>query len=215
MRRPLSRSPSSWPTPIPPWRRRRRGRWAASAARRCRRWRARCPPVHRPLSLPFAKDCSGVPRRCPALRPLPSTTNLRALPNLPHHLRVAALRGRDPEPRRQGVPLMVEAIRTESSVPAADAIRISMDLPGAEVTQALVGELAEANEEKQILLLQTLGYRGDATAAPALVAAGAERLRQPAHRGDPQPRAACQPRRRSRCWPRWSGIPSRPCRARR
>ena len=45
-----------------------------------------------------------------------------------------------------------------------------MDLPGAEVTQALVGELAEANEEKQILLLQALGYRGDATAAPALVA---------------------------------------------
>lgn len=95
---------------------------------------------------------------------------LRALPNLPHHLHVAALSGAIRSRGTKGVPLMVEAIRTGSPVPAADAIRVSMDLPGAEVTQALVGALAEANEEKQILLLQTLGYRGDASAAPALVA---------------------------------------------
>ncbi|MHB1305592.1 MAG: family 16 glycoside hydrolase [Limisphaerales bacterium] len=95
---------------------------------------------------------------------------LQALPNLPHHLRVAALSGAIRSRGTQGVPLLVEAIRTGSPVPAADAIRMSMDLPGAAVTQALVGVLAEANEEKQILLLQTLGERGDATAAPGLIA---------------------------------------------
>ncbi len=94
---------------------------------------------------------------------------LRALPNLPHHVRVAALRGAILSRGAHGVPLLAEAIRTESYVPAADANRISMDLPGAEVTKALIGELGGANEDKQILLLQTLALRGDTTAVPALI----------------------------------------------
>lgn len=94
---------------------------------------------------------------------------LRTLPNLPLHLRVAVLRGTILSRGTRGLPLLVETIRTEASVPAADAIRISMELPGAEVTQALVGELAAAKEQKQILLLEALGCRGDATAVPALL----------------------------------------------
>ena len=94
---------------------------------------------------------------------------LRALPNQPHHVRVAALSGAIRSRGAQGVPLMVEAIRTESYVPAVDAMRVSLDLPGAEVTRALVEALAQANEEKQLLLMQTLGNRGDTTAIPALV----------------------------------------------
>ena len=43
-----------------------------------------------------------------------------------------------------------------------------MEMPGTEVTHALVGELAAATEPKQILLLHALGARGDATAAPAM-----------------------------------------------
>ena len=117
--------------------------------------------------------CEGL-FRCAEAMPGPEAAviydQLQALPNLPHHLRVAAWSGAVRSRGTQGVPLMVEAIRTGSPVPTADAIRVSMDLPGAEVTQALVGALAEANEEKQILLLQTLAYRGDATAAPALIA---------------------------------------------
>ena len=95
---------------------------------------------------------------------------LRTLPNLPHHVRVAALSGAIRSRGAKGVPLMAEAIRTEAYVPAADAIRVSMDLPGAEVTRALLGELAQANEAKQLLLAQALGNRGDTTAAPALIA---------------------------------------------
>lgn len=95
--------------------------------------------------------------------------HLRTLPNLPLHLRVAALRGSIRSNVTQRLPLLLEIIRTEASVPAADAIRISMELPGAEVTQALVGELAAANPPKQLLLLQALGCRGDATAVPALL----------------------------------------------
>jgi HEAT repeat protein len=93
---------------------------------------------------------------------------LLKLPNPPHQVRVAALSGAIRSRGANGVPLLVEAIRTESYVPAADAMRISMELPGAAVTRALTGELARANPEIQLLLLQTIGFRGDASAAPAL-----------------------------------------------
>ncbi len=94
---------------------------------------------------------------------------LRAMPDLPLQLRVAALRGSIRNDGAKGLPLLVESIRSESPVPAADAIRISMELTGPEVTQALVGELAAATESKQILLMQALGCRGDPTAVPALL----------------------------------------------
>ena len=94
---------------------------------------------------------------------------LRALPKLPLQLRVAVLRGTIRSSANNGLPLLVESIRSESYVPAADAIRISTELPGAEVTLALVGELAAANAQKQLRLVQSLGGRGDATAMPALV----------------------------------------------
>ena len=93
---------------------------------------------------------------------------LRALPELPIHLRVAALRGAILSRGTKGLPLLAGAIRDESHVPAADAIGIAMEMPGTEVTHALVGELAAATEPKQILLLHALGARGDATAAPAM-----------------------------------------------
>ena len=116
--------------------------------------------------------CEGLLRCAEAISGADATAiydKLRTLPNLPHQVRVAALSGAIRSRGAQGVPLLLESIRTESYVPAADAMRISMDIPGAELTRALVGELAPANPEKQLLLLQTLGYRGDATAAPALV----------------------------------------------
>jgi HEAT repeat protein len=94
---------------------------------------------------------------------------LRALPKLPLHLRVAVLRGSIRSRGNMGLPLLAEAIRSESYVPAVNAIGIAMELPGTDVTRVLVGELAAATEPKQILLLQALGSRGDAAAAPALV----------------------------------------------
>ena len=94
---------------------------------------------------------------------------LRTLPNLPRQLRVAAFRGAILSRGTAGLPLLAEAIRTEAYVPASDAIHLSMELPGAEVTHLLVGELASASVENQILLLQTLGCRGDVTAASVLL----------------------------------------------
>lgn len=94
---------------------------------------------------------------------------LRAIPNLPAHLKVSALRGSIRSRGAEGLPLLAEAIRTEAEVPAHAAIGIAMEIPGAGVTRVMAGELAAAPDAKRILLVQALGRRGDATAESALV----------------------------------------------
>jgi HEAT repeat protein len=94
---------------------------------------------------------------------------VRALPNQPPQVRVAALRGAILSRGIRGVPVMVEAFRTTPEATAGDVLRISSEMPGAAVTQALIGELSRADGEKQLLLLQALGDRGDASAAPGVV----------------------------------------------
>jgi HEAT repeat protein len=116
--------------------------------------------------------CEGLFRCAEAMSGAAATAiydKLRALPNLPHRLRVAVLRGSILSRGPKGVPLLAEAIRNDSFVPALAALRIAMEMPGAEVTQMLVTELGQATEDKQLLLLQTLGNRGDASATPALL----------------------------------------------
>lgn len=116
--------------------------------------------------------CEGL-FRCAEAMPGPQAAavydKIHALPELPHPLKVAAFRGTIRSRGASGVPLVLDALRTGAPVPAVDALCISMDLPGVEMTQALVGALEDVNEETQILLLHALGNRGDATAAPALV----------------------------------------------
>lgn len=114
---------------------------------------------------------------------------LRTQPNLPYHLHVAALGGAIRSRGPAGVPLMIEAIGTGSPVAVPDTLRISGEVPGPEVTRALVGALGDADEENQVLLLNALGERGDATAASALVAL-ARAERQPPCRDPSMPGAA-------------------------
>ena len=51
----------------------------------------------------------------------------------------------------------------------ADAIRIALELPGGEVTQALLGAIPAAEADTQVLLVEALGDRGDAGATGALI----------------------------------------------
>jgi HEAT repeat protein len=69
-----------------------------------------------------------------------------------------------------GVPLLVEAIRGNDFVLVAAAARTAMEMPGPTVTKALADELGKQSADKQILLIQALGRRGDAGALPALFA---------------------------------------------
>ena len=107
---------------------------------------------------------------------------LRGLSQAPQQVRAGALRGAILARQKEGIPLLLEAIRGADYVLTAAAARIAMEMPGADVTAALAGELPKLPVDKQILLVNTLGYRGDASAGPALLALASE--------GDPAVRLA-------------------------
>jgi HEAT repeat protein len=95
---------------------------------------------------------------------------VRGLTQAPQQVRVAALRGAILSRGKAGIPLMLEAVRGPNYALTAAAARTAMELPGPEVTAALGGELPKLPVDKQVLLMNTLGYRGDASAGPALLA---------------------------------------------
>jgi HEAT repeat protein len=87
---------------------------------------------------------------------------------VPHQVRTAAWRGAILTRRQGGLPLLLEAIHSKDFSLFAAAARISDELPGSQVTLALASELGKPSADRQILLIQTLGRRGDAKALPAL-----------------------------------------------
>jgi acetyl esterase/lipase/ubiquinone biosynthesis protein UbiJ len=99
---------------------------------------------------------------------------LRSLSQAPQQVRAGSLRGAILMRGKGGIPLMMEAIRGADYVLTAAAARASMEMPGPEVTAALVAELPGLPPDKQILLANTLGQRGDASARPALLALAAK-----------------------------------------
>jgi HEAT repeat protein len=120
---------------------------------------------------------------------------LRAVKDAPHQVRAGALRGAILARQKEGLPLLLQAIRGEDFAMAAAAARTAQEMPGADVTKALAAEpdigfaglplerfradvtkalaaeLGKLPADKQILLIQTLGKRADALALPALFAA--------------------------------------------
>ena len=92
------------------------------------------------------------------------------LPQAPPSIRAAALRGAILGRQRDGTPLLIEALAGADYALTAAAARTAIEMPGPEVTAALAGELPKLPADKQILVINTLGYRGDATAGPALLA---------------------------------------------
>ena len=96
---------------------------------------------------------------------------LRGLKKAPQQVRAGALRGAVLTRGREGLPLLLEAVRGDDFVLVAAAARTAMEMPGPDVTQALAGELDKLPADKKILIIQTLGHRAEAGALPALVAA--------------------------------------------
>ncbi len=94
---------------------------------------------------------------------------LRTIPNPPHQVRTAALRGAVLLRGDEGIPLLVEAIRGKDFVLVEAAARTAMEMPGSAVTKAIAAVLPNLPADKQILLTQTFGWRHDPAAVPALV----------------------------------------------
>jgi len=71
----------------------------------------------------------------------------------------------------QGVPILLEQLRSQDKTCFWLGLRVARELPGPEATEALVAELGKAAPERQPLLFLALADRGDPKAMPAILAA--------------------------------------------
>ncbi len=89
----------------------------------------------------------------------------------PHQVRAGALRGAILLRGKDGLPILRESLRGPDNVLAAAAARTALELPGSDVVPALAAELDQLSADRQILVIQVLGRRGDPAALPALASA--------------------------------------------
>jgi len=94
---------------------------------------------------------------------------LRNLKQAPHQVLAGAWRGAILTRQKDGLPLLLEAVRSADPALMTAAERIAIEMKVAEVSKVLADELTKVPAERQILLCNVLGKRGDATALPALL----------------------------------------------
>jgi len=87
-----------------------------------------------------------------------------------HQVRAGALRGAILARRRGGLRLLQQHLRSNDYILFSAAVQTAQELPGSGVTRALTAELNQLPADNQILVIQTLGKRADASASPALFA---------------------------------------------
>ncbi len=94
---------------------------------------------------------------------------LRGLPG-PHQVRAGALAAAILTRQKDGLPLLVESLRSRDYTLFAAAVRAAQQLPGPEVTAALIDALSQLSDDRQIAIILALGKRGDSAAVPAIAA---------------------------------------------
>lgn len=93
-------------------------------------------------------------------------------PDLPPHVRSAALRGALLARGNEGHALLREVLRSPEYVLFAAAVQTSHEMPGAPVTRALADALPlQPSPDRQVVVAGALGHRGDPAAVSALTAA--------------------------------------------
>jgi HEAT repeat protein len=88
--------------------------------------------------------------------------------DLSKHLVVAATRGAILARKTGGIPLLMETLQSPDVALFGVALRTARELPGDEVTQALLGQLDKFAPARQALVLAVLGDRQAAGALPAV-----------------------------------------------
>jgi len=92
---------------------------------------------------------------------------LRRLP-APHQVRGGALRGAILTRGKEGVSLLRQHLRGNDYIMFSAAAQAALEMEGSQVTAALTAGLSQLPADNQILVIQTLGKRGDKEAVPAL-----------------------------------------------
>jgi len=107
----------------------------------------------------------------------------------PHQVRGGALRGAILARGSDGVAVLAKYLQSDDYIMFSAAAQTALELPAAEVTEALTAGLGRWPADNQILVLWTLGKRGDARALPAvypLARSGSKDVRIEAIRVMPQ-----------------------------
>ncbi len=111
---------------------------------------------------------------------VPIYDRLRSLADAPPQVRAAGLRGAILARGKEGVALLIPAVRGPDDALAAAAVRAAMESSAPEITDALVAALPDLPPERQGLLFGVLAARGDARVLPVVLQAaqgGDARLR--------------------------------------
>jgi len=103
--------------------------------------------------------------------------HIRGLKKAAHQVRTAAVRGAILARGKDGLPLLKEYLASDDYLLFAAACRASHEMAGKDATRALADALGRGSDDQKVLLLLTLGRRGDAAALPAVLAktTGAEK----------------------------------------
>ena len=88
--------------------------------------------------------------------------------DVPRRLHAAATRGLILARQSSGLPLLLEQLKADDKDMFGVALRTSRELPGGDVTQALVAALDALPPPRQALLIRAIGDRQDAAALPAV-----------------------------------------------
>ena len=93
--------------------------------------------------------------------------------DVPKQRVVEATRGAILARGTDGIPLLVEQLHSADKRLLAIGVTTARELPGSEVTEALVAELDKLTADQQALLIYALADRGDKAALPAVLKAAA------------------------------------------
>ena len=95
---------------------------------------------------------------------------LRDMKALPHQVRAGATRGAILAAGKNGVATLKESLASSDYIVFAAAVRAALEMPGSDVTQALLGALPQLRTDNQVVVISALGKRGDASALRTLFA---------------------------------------------
>jgi len=91
--------------------------------------------------------------------------------DLPKQRHIEAVRGAILARGSAGLPLLVAQLQSPDKAMFGIGLRTARELPGGDVTDALVGELGKLKPERRAFLILALADRGDPKALPAILAA--------------------------------------------
>jgi HEAT repeat protein len=88
----------------------------------------------------------------------------------PYQVRVGSLIQAIVVRQKEGLPLLAQSLRNEEYATFAAAVKAAQSMPGPEAGQILIDEMTQLTDDRQILILQTLGMRKDAGVVAAVSA---------------------------------------------